>query len=105
MNGGDTMLALHELQRQVVRKCNPTLVLLFGSQAKGTAKANSDIDLCIVAETRSKRKLLTELYCDIESEKPIDFILYTPDEWAECVSDHQSFAYKINREGVRLYGG
>ena len=92
------------LQHQIVKICAPKKIILFGSQAKGTATERSDIDLCIVAETANKRKLLTDLYCDTDSEKPIDFLLYTPEEWDKNVNDVQSFAYKLNREGVRLYG-
>ena len=63
-----------------------------------------DIDLCIIASTNDKRSLLTDLYCDTESDTPIDFLLYTPEEWEHSVADSQSFAHKLNREGVVLYG-
>lgn len=75
-----------------------------GSQAKGTATAKSDIDLCVIASTKDKRSLLTDLYCDTESDTPIDFLLYTPEEWEHSVADSQSFANKLNRDGVVLYG-
>ena len=92
------------LQHQIVKICAPKKIILFGSQAKGTATERIDIDHCIVAETANNRKLLTDLYCDTDSEKPIDFLLYTPEEWDKNVNDVQSFAYKLNREGVLLYG-
>lgn len=78
--------------------------MLFSSQAKGTATAKSDIDLCIIVDTQDKRTLLTDLYCNTESETPIDFLLYTPEEWAQSVTDSRSFAHKLNREGIVLYG-
>jgi predicted nucleotidyltransferase len=96
------MLNMSDIQAQVVAQCMPKIIWLFGSQAKGTAKANSDIDLCVIAETSNKRRLLTDLYCEVLSDVPIDFILYTPAEWQEAVADPQSFAYKISQEGVRL---
>ena len=34
----------------------------------------------------------------------LDFLLYTPEEWEPSVADSQSFANKLNREGVVLYG-
>lgn len=98
------MEELQAIQEQIIQQCSPQKILLFGSRAKGTATANSDIDLCVVASTKNKRALLTDLYCDTESDTPIDFLLYTPEEWEQCVSDHQSFAYKLNREGIVLYG-
>ena len=94
----------YAIREQVIQLCDPQKILLFGSQAKGTATAKSDIDLCIIASTNDKRSLLTDLYCDTESDTPIDFLLYTPEEWEHSVADSQSFARKLNREGVVLYG-
>ncbi|GHV11800.1 hypothetical protein FACS1894219_03560 [Clostridia bacterium] len=56
-------------------------IYLFGSYAKDTARENSDFDICIISETEHKRELITELYCGIEADKPIDILLYTPSEW------------------------
>ena len=97
------MEKLNTIREQVIRLCAPEKILLFGSQAKGTATAKSDIDLCVIASTKDKRSLLTDLYCDTESDTPIDFLLYTPEEWEHSVADSQSFANKLNREGVVLY--
>ena len=98
------MEELREIQEQIVKLCAPEKILLFGSRAKGTATARSDIDLCVIASTTNKRALLTDLYCDTQSDIPIDFLLYTPEEWDQCVSDCQSFAHKLNQEGGVLYG-
>ena len=101
---GDAMEELQAIQEQIIKLCAPQKILLFGSRAKGTSTAKSDIDLCIIASTTNKRALLTDLYCDTQSDIPIDFLLYTPEEWDQCVSDCQSFAHKLNQEGVVLYG-
>lgn len=102
------MEKLNAIREQVIQLCDPQKILLFGSQAKGTATTKSDVDLCIIASTNDKRSLLTDLYCDTESDTesdtPIDFLLYTPEEWERSVADSQSFAHKLNREGVVLYG-
>ena len=98
------MEMLQAIQEQIIKLCDPQKILLFCSLAKGTSTDKSDIDLCIVASTNNKRALLTNLYCDTISDTPIDFLLYTPEEWNQSVNDHQSFAHKLNREGVVLYG-
>jgi predicted nucleotidyltransferase len=82
----------------------PEKIILFGSQAKGKAREESDIDLCIVLETEKKHRLIPELYCALDCDKPVDIIVYTPNEWEECVKDETSFAHKILTEGVVLYG-
>lgn len=79
-------------------------VILFGSRAKGSETESSDIDICIIAETESKRRLASLLQIEIESEIPIDIIVYTPSEWSECIKDETSFAKKILTEGRILYG-
>lgn len=95
---------LRHITKQIINQYNPKKILLFGSQAKGTATKNSDFDICIIADTDNKRNLLTDIYLTIDSDKPIDFLLYTSSEWSECIEDKSSFAFKLNSEGVILYG-
>lgn len=92
------------VSKQIIDIYSPEKVVLFGSNAKGTAKYKSDIDLCVIVSTSNKRELLADMYYSIDSEKPLDILLYTPEEWEQCIYDSTSFAYKINREGVVLYG-
>ena len=98
------MSEIERVKEQLIRQFNPTQIVLFGSQAKGTAGEKSDIDLCIIASTTDKRRLLAELYYEVEADRPIDFILYTPEEWSANVKEIGSFAHKISMEGVYLYG-
>lgn len=93
-----------ELTKQITDTYRPEKILLFGSQAKGSANNKSDIDICIVIDTDNKRQLLSSMYYSLEVDKPIDILLYTKYEWQECIKDKTSFAYKINLEGVKLYG-
>lgn len=93
-----------KIAAQIINKYAPERIFLFGSSARGTAKKNSDIDLCIIMNTTNKRRLLADLYYNIASEKPVDFLLYTPAEWDQCISDKTSFAYKILHSGVALHG-
>jgi len=90
---------------QMLANFNPEKVVLFGSQAKGTATEKSDVDICVVMDTNNKRKTICDLYCDIDFDMPIDFLLYTPDEWKACIADETSFAYLINKEGIDILNG
>lgn len=89
---------------QLAQLYAPDKILLFGSQAKGTAGVNSDIDLCVVIATDNKRRLIADMYYTIDAQKPVDILLYTPEEWQMCIADKTSFAYQISREGVLLHG-
>jgi len=42
---------------------------------------------------------------ELDFDKPIDILLYTPEEWLHLTADESSFAYKIKESGVCLYGG
>ncbi|MBQ4317391.1 MAG: nucleotidyltransferase domain-containing protein [Clostridia bacterium] len=79
-------------------------IILFGSRAKGTDTEHSDIDICIVAKTTNKRRLAATISAEIDCDIPVDVLVYTPDEWEDCISDETSFATKILKEGTVLYG-
>jgi len=95
---------LQKITQQFIERYQPHKLLLFGSHAKNSARWNSDIDLCVIVEAADKRMLLTDMYLNIESDVPFDLLLYSPDEWEQCILDHTSFAYLIHKEGVLLYG-
>jgi predicted nucleotidyltransferase len=92
------------IKEQIVSLYNPSKIILFGSQSKGTATIKSDIDLCVVKDTENKRELLTDMYLNIESSIPFDLLLYTEAEWNRCVNDTTSFAYLIDKKGTVIYG-
>ncbi len=94
----------NDITSQIFKTYSPRYIYLFGSQAKGTATSKSDIDLCVVVDTENKRELITDMYCSIVCDIPIDLLVYTPNEWNQCINDSTSFAYKIATEGVKLYG-
>lgn len=92
------------IKQQIINRFSPSKIILFGSQAKKTAGKKSDIDLCIVKNTESKRELITDMYLNIDSSKPFDLVLYTEKEWVECIKDKTSFAHIINTRGTEIYG-
>ena len=95
---------LDYITAQIIAQYSPQKIILFGSHAKGRASKDSDFDICVIAETRDKRKTLTDMYMSVEADTPIDFLLYTPDEWEKFTMDRFSFASKLNHEGVFLHG-
>lgn len=95
---------LEYIKKQIVEKYHPKKIILFGSIAKGTFRKDSDIDLCIIKDTLDKRNLLTDMYVNIDSNIPFDLVLYTVEEWHNCVEDKSSFAHSINNTGVKIYG-
>lgn len=93
---------LDSLVRQL-EPFHPEPILLFGSFTTADFKPGvSDIDLCIIAESEDKRETLANMYTVIQSDFPVDLLLYTPAEWARFIQDRCSFAYHINATGMML---
>ena len=95
---------IEEIKNQIVELYSPQKVILFGSCAKGIARKDSDIDLCVVFDYKDKKEALMDMLINIECERDVDFILYRCKEWEKYIQDTSTFAYLINREGVLLYG-
>ncbi|GEQ15932.1 MULTISPECIES: nucleotidyltransferase domain-containing protein [Clostridium] len=81
---------------------------LFVSYAYGNPNEDSDIDICIVTEDKSKRKIeimkiLRNAIASVQNF-PVDFILYYNDEFKERSALNCTMEYEILHKGVRLYG-
>ncbi len=82
-------------------------VLLFGSQATGRARPDSDYDLIIVADRfRTIRDLrrgigLRDLYYDVGGNAPLDLFCLTPEEF-EWASTHITLVNAVLPEAIDL---
>ncbi|CAA7600494.1 Nucleotidyltransferase domain protein [Acididesulfobacillus acetoxydans] len=93
-----------DITRQIGERFNPEQVYLFGSCAKGWAHSRSDIDLCIIMPTRDKRVLVRDMLLELNYERDVDIVVYTPEEWSKHSQDPSTFANVIRRTGVKLRG-
>ncbi len=95
---------IKEIKNQLVKQFDVEKIILFGSMAKGVISEVSDIDICVVADSQNKRSTLSDMYCALDYNIPIDILLYTPKEWERCSKDQSTLAFAINSEGDLLYG-
>ena len=94
--------------KAVARETAPegSLVILFGSRARGEAKKGSDWDILIVLP---KERLMQSDYDDVsyplvelgwKLNEQINPIMYTKDEWA--ANSITPFYQNVIREGINL---
>lgn len=83
----------------------PELVLLFGSRARGTSRAESDLDIIVVSrafEGMHFLKRMPFLLRLVRFPRHGDFPCYTPEEF-ERIQQISSIVGEAVREGVVLY--
>jgi len=93
---------------RVVKYRQPKRVILFGSRARGTARSDSDVDLCIVYERLEKRnvEIMEDLYLDLfgHMAHPVDIVVHDETVFADRVKLPHSFESVIDIEGLTVYG-
>ena len=95
------------LIRQAVEGISIQQVILFGSYARGTATALSDVDLVAIWDTDQRfllrsEALLRKLYTFFRGVD-LDVIVYTPAEWEKLKRSSREFIRRIAQEGVVVY--
>ena len=102
-------ILLQEMTKIIVDTVDPQQVILFGSYARGTANAGSDIDFMIVADQaftagHSRRQEMARLWRRLARfMMPKDILIYSRDEverWRHTKNHVIAHAF---REGKLLY--
>ncbi len=96
---------LQEATRRLIDNFRPQRIILFGSQARGTADDQSDVDLLVVTNFVGKRKILM-----VEMDRALrglgiarDIIVITPEEFERDSEIPGTIARPAAREGRILY--
>jgi predicted nucleotidyltransferase len=98
-------VVLDTMVDRIVARFQPRRVVLFGSRARGTATADSDVDLLVVLDRVSdKREAAIEIR-RVLSDLPVckDIIVTTPDEMARRGDLAGSVLRPALREGKVIY--
>ncbi|MDO8588996.1 MAG: nucleotidyltransferase domain-containing protein [Armatimonadota bacterium] len=96
---------LNEAVQRLVGRFHPDRVILFGSQARGTADARSDVDFLVICPVRSdRRKLMVEMDRAL-SGLPLarDIMILTADEYERDRRIPGTVARPASLEGIVLY--
>ena len=95
---------LAEWVGRLVAELRPQRILLFGSAARDEAGEDSDIDLCVIAETElgffERIAKVKGLY---KGKRMVEVVVYTPEEWQQMLEEGRDFVRTIASEGRVLY--
>jgi predicted nucleotidyltransferase len=95
-----------KLLEGVVRSFDPVEVYLFGSQARGDARSDSDIDLYVVLEDERLATFdLSKAVGEARSGSPeaVDIVLATRSSHERFQATPGAMARTVRREGIRIY--
>ena len=100
---------LNNIVDDIVKKVNPTKVILFGSTARGDVNKDSDLDLLIIekekfSKERSRRKELQSIRQLLTKYKiPKDILLYDEEEVEYWKNSSNHIISRCLKEGKTLY--
>ena len=74
---------LKEVTRRLVEGFHPDKIILFGSQARGTADDRSDVDILVICPVSDNRlKLILDMYNALDKMRfAKDILILTPEEF------------------------
>ena len=84
--------ALDRILRTLTAEYRPEKVILFGSMAKNSVGEWSDLDIVVIKETpRPFLQRLREVALLCSPPVGVDFLVYTPQEFADMIASQNSF--------------
>ncbi|MGQ9469616.1 MAG: nucleotidyltransferase domain-containing protein [Nitrososphaerales archaeon] len=97
--------AIERYVKRALRKLKPSLIILYGSMAKGNYGVGSDIDLLIISDKLpynflDRLKLLNEIN---PTTAPIEALGYTTKEFEGMLKKRHLTALDALEEGIILY--
>lgn len=94
-----------DVTRTIVANLNPRRIVLFGSHARGDARADSDIDLFIEMESTETPPERAIRVSRLFGRRPwsLDVVVYTPEEVRRLRGINGTLLSLIDAEGKVLY--
>lgn len=96
---------IESLKLELLTKYAPEKIILFGSAANDSDEVN-DVDLFLVKDDvpHLGADRIGQLFRIIETDLPVDYLVYRPVEVAERLALGDPFVTGIFKEGKVLYG-
>lgn len=99
-----TMESIIAVSDQIAQEFQPEQIVLFGSHACGTPRADSDVDLLVVMPFagHAAYKAL-EILDRVNPPFPVDLLVRTPEELARRIALNDFFLRDVMTHGRVLY--
>lgn len=96
---------IRQMTNRITKRFKPDKIILFGSHARGTAGADSDVDLLVVMPiTSTRRHQATAIDKSLMGIKmPADVIVVTPEDVKCCRDQIGSIIRPALQEGKVVY--
>src|SRR5438552_8340982 len=100
-----TQALIRRIVKRIVQEFDPEQVILFGSQARGDAGPDSDVDLLVVMDVKGSRldKRVEIRGALREFLVPMDILVTTPEDFAWRKDVVGTIEWPASREGQVLY--
>ena len=94
-----------QIKERLLSKFNPDKIILFGSQACGTADEKSDIDILVISSLTEDRFEMMNKMCSllIKLKYAFDVIILTKEEFERDRKYPGTVARYATKEGIILY--
>jgi predicted nucleotidyltransferase len=101
------MVSREEIQAyadKIAERFHPEKIILFGSQARGEATPDSDVDILVLME-HNKRNIEQALFITDEVCPPfsVDLLVWRPNEVEQRIAWRDFFLRDIVSDGLILY--
>jgi uncharacterized protein len=98
---------IEKIKQILAGKFGINKIFIFGSFAYGNPDTESDIDLCIIADLKNKRKIdfTREIRRELSKhiERPLDLLVYSETEFRERADLQSTLENVIASDGLTLY--
>ncbi len=92
---------VRDLARKIRSRRRISVIILYGSFARGDFHEGSDVDLIVVGDFRERPHRRAATILDL-TDLPIEPICYTEEEFAELVRSKNPFIREALAEGIRV---
>ena len=94
---------IQETVDKIVELFSPSKVIEYNTKYGMDGRLLS-FQLCIVGKITDKRRMLTRIFDEVDSDIPYDVLLYTDEQFEQLKDSSDAFASRVNQRGRVRYG-